>query len=72
MCSSLWGNLVDYRQISKVGCTSVSSKSDTKHDIAEYVRQTTAAQGVPEKVTDPATIAKLQAMCAKLDAPDQG
>jgi hypothetical protein len=50
----------------------VGKDNETKNDIAEYVRRSTEAQGVPEKITDPAVIAKLQAMCAKPDAPAQG
>jgi hydroxymethylpyrimidine/phosphomethylpyrimidine kinase len=49
----------------------VSSNNDVKQEIVKYVQQSTQAQGVPEKVTDPVVIAKLQAMCATQTAPDQ-
>lgn len=50
----------------------MSKRNDAKEEIAEYVQQSTQAQGIPEKVTDPTVIAKLQVMCATLSAPDQG
>jgi len=49
----------------------MGSNNDTKHEIVKYVRQSTQAQGVPEKVTDPVVIVKLQAMCATQTLPDQ-